>query len=87
MRAQKRDANEGAIVEALEIHGYRVQRHYNPDPFDLMVSRIRSPVGLRLEVKTKGGDLTPKQVDELAEEGIVVVRSPEEALAAAARWL
>jgi hypothetical protein len=44
-------------------------------------------VALRLEVKTKDGDLTDKQRDELALEGIVVVRTPEEALAAAARWL
>jgi hypothetical protein len=87
MRAQKRDANEQGIVEALELNGYRVQRHYLPDPFDLAVSRIRSPVALRLEVKTKDGDLTDKQRDELALEGIVVVRTPEEALAAAARWL
>jgi hypothetical protein len=87
MRAQKRDQNEPAIVKALEDMGYRVQRHYTPDPFDLMVSRIRSPVGLRIEVKTKDGGLTDKQADELAEEGIVVVRTPEEALAAAARWL
>lgn len=86
-RAQRRDANEPAIVEALELIGYRVDRHYTPDPFDLMVSRIGSPVGLRLEVKMPNGQLTPSQEEALEQGSIIVVRSPDEAVRAAERYL
>lgn len=87
MRAQKRDANEGAIVEALEEAGYAVARHYAPDPFDLLVRRIGRPVGLCVEVKAPGGSLTDSQRAMLEDHGIVVVRTAEEAIAAAERWL
>ena len=87
MRAQRRDANEPAIVEALELAGYRVARHYAPDPFDLAVARVGRPVWLHMEVKTLTGDLKPSQETELAAHGIVVVRTVDEALAAAEVWL
>lgn len=87
MRAQKRDANESTIVEGLEDCGYIVDRHYAPDPFDLLVRRIRSPVGLRIEVKTPLGLLTESQEQELEDEGIVVVRSLADALNACHKWL
>ena len=87
MRAQRRDANEPAIVEALELAGYAVARHYAPDPFDLLVRRLGSPVGLCIEVKMPSGDLTENQRAMLEDHGIVVVRTVDEALDAAARWL
>lgn len=87
MRAQKRDANEPAIVEALELAGYAVDRHYAPDPFDLLVRRLNSPVGLRVEVKVPGGRLTASQETALADGAIVVVYTTDQALDAAARYL
>lgn len=87
MRAQRRDANEPAIVEALELMGYRVDRHYTPDPFDLLVRRPNSPVGLCLEVKTSTGALKDSQEAALEQGAIVVVRSPDEAVQAAKEWL
>ena len=87
MRAQKRDFNEKAIVEALEACGYAVARHYAPDPFDLLVMRIGRPVGLCVEVKTPDGSLTENQRAMLEDHGIVIVRTADEALDAAARWL
>lgn len=87
MRAQRRDANEPEIVEALETAGYRVSLHYTPDPFDLAVARIGRPVWLHLEVKTATGKLKASQEAELHLHGIVVVRSVDEALAAAKEWL
>ncbi len=87
MRAQKRDANEPAIVEALELAGYAVDRHYTPDPFDLLVRRLNSPLGLRVEVKMPHGKLTSSQETELTDGAIVVVRTVDEALDAAARYL
>lgn len=87
MRAQKRDANEAGIVAALEDAGYAVARHYAPDPFDLLVRRIGRPVGLCVEVKAPGGGLTDSQQEMLESHGIVVVRSADEALAVAERWL
>ncbi len=87
MRAQRRDANEPQIVEALELMGYRVERHYTPDPFDLAVSRPGSPVCLRLEVKTATGALKDSQTEALEQGAIVVVRSPDDAVNAAKHWL
>jgi hypothetical protein len=87
MRAQKRDSNEPSIVEALELMGYRVERHYTPDPFDLLVRRINSPVGLCLEVKMPNGTLKDSQTEALEEGAIVIVRSPDEAVEAANRYL
>jgi hypothetical protein len=87
VKAQRRDGNEPDIVEALELMGYRVERHYTPDPFDLLVSRIGSPVGLRVEVKTPNGALKDSQEAALEEGAIVVVRSPDEAVEAANRYL
>lgn len=87
MRAQRRDANEPEIVEALELMGYRVERHYTPDPFDLIVRKPGSPVGLCLEVKTATGALKDSQTEALEQGAIVVVRSPDEAVDAARHWL
>lgn len=87
MRAQRRDANESIIVEGLEDCGYIVEQHYTPDPFDLLVSRIKSPVYLALEVKTPLGLLTEAQEQALEDEGIRVVRSAAEALEACQKWL
>ena len=87
MKAQRRDANEPDIVEALELLGYRVERHYTPDPFDLAVSRVGSPVCLRVEVKTAKGALKDSQTEALEAGAIVVVRSADEAVAAAERYL
>jgi len=87
VRAQRRDANEPAIVEALELMGYRVERHYTPDPFDLLVRRPGSPVGLCMEVKTPTGSLKDSQTEALEQGAIVVVRSPDEAVQAAMDWL
>jgi hypothetical protein len=88
VRAQKRDQNEPAVVAALEDMGYIVERCYAPMPFDLLVRR-QPPAILRLpiEVKTPAGSLTPSQEKALAEGAIIIVRSPDEALAAAARYL
>jgi hypothetical protein len=87
VRAQRRDANEPAIVEALELMGYRVERHYTPDPFDLAVSKPGSPVCLRVEVKTPTGALKDSQSEALEAGAIVVVRSPDDAVLAAKIWL
>lgn len=87
MLAQRRDVNEKAIVEALELAGYRAVLHYRPDPFDLAVARIGRPVWLHVEVKTLTGALKPSQEAELARHGIVVVRTVDEALRAAEEWL
>jgi hypothetical protein len=87
MRAQRRDQNEPAIVEALELMGYRVERHYTPDCFDLLVSRAGSPIGLRIEVKTEKGALKDSQTEALEAGSIVIVRSPDEAVRAAERYL
>ena len=86
-RDQRRDANEPEVVEALELNGYVVDRHYLPDPFDLAVRRIGSPLFLHLEVKTATGTLTAAQEAALAEGGIVVVRTPDEALRACEAFL
>ncbi len=87
MKAQRRDSNEEGIVEALEDAGYRVSRHYTPDPFDLAIARVGSPMWLHVEVKTPKGSLTIQQEGELAVHGIVVVRTADEAIRAAERWL
>jgi hypothetical protein len=87
LRAQRKDGNHDEIVKALEDNGYRVDRHWLPDPFDILVRRINSPVGLCVEIKTATGRLEDSQTKALEAGSIVVVRSPEEALAAAARWL
>lgn len=87
MKAQRRDSNEDGIVEALEDAGYRVERVGVPLPFDLLVSRIGYPVALKMEVKTATGKLTLNQEGELAVHGIVVVRTADEAIRAAERWL
>jgi hypothetical protein len=87
MRAQKRDQNEPAVVKALEDMGYLVERCYAPLPFDILVRRPPSKLRLPIEIKTSTGSLTASQKDALAEGAIVVVRSPDEAVAAAGRYL
>ena len=87
MRAQKRDANEPAVIEGLELMGYVVERHYAPDPYDIAVRRQSSPLRLPMEIKGPNGRLTENQEGELARNGIVVVRTVQEACDAAERWL
>jgi hypothetical protein len=85
--AQKRDSNEAEIIEWLELHGYKVRQAFRPAPYDLEVSKPRSPVCLRGEVKGPNGKLTPAQQRALDEEGIVVWRTPDDALRDAKRYL
>jgi hypothetical protein len=87
VRAQRRDANEPEIVEALELMGYIVDRCYAPTPYDLTARRVGSPLRLALEVKGTGGTLTASQQRELERHGIVVVRTADEAVQAAERYL
>jgi hypothetical protein len=80
-QARKRDANEQAIVDALEAVGAAVFKLSGAGVPDLLVAyRGRwTP----LEVKSKTGTLTPRQVDSRFRAGpIPVARTVEEALQA-----
>lgn len=80
--AKKRDANEAAIVEALEARGYAVEP-LGDAPFDLLVTEelARCNIWL-LEVKGRKGRLTPRQVEFRKRFPVRVVRNVVEALAA-----
>lgn len=81
-RAQKRDANEASIVQALRDAQFEVVIT-NGTPFDLLVGGDEWCV---MEVKTPQGRLTDSQLVFFNGSRIaprVVVRSVEEALAAA----
>ncbi|MBN1208976.1 MAG: VRR-NUC domain-containing protein [Myxococcaceae bacterium] len=85
--AAKRDDNEAAIVQALELAGWTVVRVSSPGVMDLLCGR--QGVIRLLEVKGKHGRLTPAQERLLlrlraARIQVAVVRTPEEALAAVA---
>lgn len=83
--AQKRDANEAEIVDALIENGYEVLR-CNGLPFDLIVGRNQWVI---LEVKTPTGRLTESQETFFGNGGTaprVVVRNVLEALEAAMRY-
>ena len=89
MRAQKRDANEAEIVDALLEAGYMVMRCYSPFPVDLLVWKRGKPF-LLLEVKSPSGRATEAQETFFAlTEGCMraEVNSPQKALEAASAWL
>ena len=81
MRAKRRDANEGPIIDALERAGAEVW--ITDRPADLLVwHRSRWYV---LETKAAKGRFSPKQLEERAQglcRGIITVRTPLQALAA-----
>ena len=77
--AKKRDANERAIIAALEARGCDVEP-LGDAPFDLLVTRDREALWL-LEVKTKAGRLTPRQEAFRERFPVCVVRNVVEALA------
>lgn len=78
--AKKRDANERDIIDLLERHGYVVEQL---DVCDLLVTdaMLERPKWL-LEVKSKHGRLTPRQVEFRKKFRVHVVRNGVEALAA-----
>lgn len=86
-RAAKRDANEPAIVEALEGAGVKVKRL--DKPLDLIVCPLMGPYALQswfMEVKNPdGGRLTEDQIRfiEVWPGRIDIVETPLEALTAA----
>jgi hypothetical protein len=82
--AQKRDTNEGSIVDALIENGFEVLR-CNGLPFDLVVGRN---AWIILEVKGPSGRLTESQ-ERFFAGGLAprfVVRTVEEALELAGRY-
>ena len=83
--AAKRDANEPAIIAALEAAGCIVLKLNSAGAPDLLV---QSPDGLLylLEVKAAHGTLTPAQRHWQAQGlRVAIVRTPEQALAAVGR--
>jgi len=83
--ASKRDENEPAIVQALELAGWTVVPVSSRGAPDLLCAR-RGVLKL-LEVKGPDGDLTPAQEETFARLAgalvtVHVVRTPEEALMA-----
>lgn len=80
---RKRDANEGAIVAALQAVGATVERLSGPDIPDLLVGH--HGVNFLLEVKMPKGELSDGQFEWVKRwrgRDVYVVRSPDEALAA-----
>ncbi|MCY1032354.1 VRR-NUC domain-containing protein [Corallococcus sp. BB11-1] len=80
--AAQRDDAEPAVVQALQLAGWTVERVSAPGFPDLLCCR-RGQVVL-LEVKSKGGRMKPAQVElhaRLRAAGVIVT-TPEEALAA-----
>jgi hypothetical protein len=77
--AKRRDENERGIIEKLESFGYAVEP-LGDAPFDLLVTRD-GRVWL-LEVKSKRGKLTPRQVAFRERFTVRVVRDGVQALAA-----
>ena len=88
--ANRRDATEPDIVDLLELNGYRVWP-VDYCPFDLIVYRDDVPAFLLLECKTKHGRHTKQQTTFgntlVGRKPWATVRTPEEALQAAKRWL
>jgi hypothetical protein len=89
VRAQKRDLNEQAIVEALELHGYTVERVYVPAIGDLDVYREPYPQRIRAEVKGQGGALTDAQQEYgyFQRNPDLIWYTPDDALRACKRYL
>jgi len=79
-QVRKRDANEPAIVSALEACGIQVWRLSGPGLPDLLT--YRAGRWLPLEVKAPGGSLTPAQQTRQHAAPCPVVESVAEALAA-----
>lgn len=78
--AKKRDANERDIIDLLERHGYIVEQL---DVCDLLVTdAMQAAPKWLLEVKSKRGKLTPRQVEFRKKFRVAVVRNGVEALAA-----
>lgn len=78
--AKRRDANERGIIDMLEQHGYVVEQL---DVCDLLVTdALRGPPRWLLEVKSKHGKLTPRQVKFRRKFCVHVVRDGIQALAA-----
>jgi hypothetical protein len=77
--AKKRDAGERGIIDMLEGRGYAVEA-LGDAPFDLLVTRA-GRLWL-LEVKSRLGRLTPRQVAFRLRFPVYVVRNGVEALAA-----
>jgi hypothetical protein len=75
--AAKRDENERAIIDALVAVGCSVEQL---DVIDLLVERAGKK--FLLEVKSRKGKLTPRQAKFRRRFTFVVVRTPQEALAA-----
>lgn len=83
--AAQRDTAEPAVVQALTLAGWTVERLSDKGFPDLLCVR-RGEVVL-LEVKSKGGRMKPAQVDlharlRAAGLAVAIVTTPEEALAA-----
>lgn len=78
-QARKRDANEPEIVRALEDIGCTVLRVSGPAVPDLLV-HVRGR-WLPIEVKAKGGKLTPAQEALYQHAPYPIVTSPDEAVA------
>jgi hypothetical protein len=87
MRAQRRDLSEVGIIEALELMGYQVERCYVPCPFDLLVSRPPNPQKISMECKTPGGKVSVEQAEYFALWPDLIVYTPDDAIAAADKYL
>jgi len=77
----RRDENEPEIVKALEQAGFIVHRIGNPG--DLLIWNHRSNHWIVLEVKMRGGRMTPKQRDYRRDHPFVqipIVETKEQAL-------
>ena len=80
-QARKRDANEPAIVQALQRIGARVQRVSEKGFCDLVVFHPTQGIVL-VEVKTAKGKLTDAQVEHRRDGWpVCIVRNTAEALA------
>lgn len=77
--AKRRDANERGIIDMLQSHGYVVEQL---DVCDLLVTdAMQAQPKWLLEVKSKRGKLTPRQVEFRKKFRVHVVRNGVEALA------
>ena len=88
--ANRRDGNEGDIVEYLEACGYQLKPAQPPAPFDWFVRRGSNPMVVFLELKTKLGKLTRNQAtfkEWVGEGPYISARTPEEALTKLQAWI
>lgn len=85
--AAKRDASEPAIVEALEAHGFTVQRLSGPDVPDLLLGK--GGITRVVEIKTGRRQLSPGQVEWWARwrgNRKIVLWTVDDAIDLARRW-